>query len=159
MVGSITGTGARVIRQDLESGETQALLWSPNHSSMLEILAPGRLVFDARSTRENLQELSVPAGAAHWLTRGNSSDRQPAYSPDGDWVVFSSNGSGNLDLWAVSTRSRGVRRLTDDQAEDWDPAYTPDGQHLLWSSNRSGHFEVWMAAPDGSGRARSRRTA
>jgi Tol biopolymer transport system component len=72
------------------------------------------------------------------------------YSPDGAWIVFSSNQSGNLDLWAVSPASGAIRRLTDHPAEDWDPAFTPDGQ-LLWSSNRTGNFEVWRAAADGSG--------
>jgi Tol biopolymer transport system component len=78
------------------------------------------------------------------------------YSPDGQWVVFSSNrsGTGNLDLWAVSRASGAVRRLTDDPGIEWDPAFTADGRHLLWSSNRGGHFECWIADADG---ARSRR--
>jgi TolB protein len=65
-------------------------------------------------------------------------------------VIFSSNRSGNLDLWEVSTKTGAVRRITDDPAEDWDPAFTPDGR-IIWSSNRSGNFEIWMAEPDGSG--------
>jgi len=66
-------------------------------------------------------------------------------------VAFSSNRSGNLDLWAVSTTDGTVRHLTDDEAEDWDPGFTPDGRQLLWSSNRTGHFEIWIAQADGSG--------
>jgi Tol biopolymer transport system component len=73
------------------------------------------------------------------------------FSPDGEWVTFSSNRSGNLDLWAVSTKSGVVRSITDDLAEDWDPGYTQDGKTLLWSSNRTGVFEIWASNPDGTG--------
>jgi Tol biopolymer transport system component len=77
-------------------------------------------------------------------------DRQPYYSPDGQWIVFTSNRSGNLDIWKLSTKDGTVQRLTDDPADDWDPGFTPDGK-LLWTSHRSGNFEIWMAEPDGSG--------
>ncbi len=85
-----------------------------------------------------------------WLTDGSANDRQPTYSPDGEWIAFSSERAGSLDLWKVSRTTGELRRLTDDSAEDWDPAWTPDGRYLLWSSDRSGHFEIWRAEPDGS---------
>ncbi|MBI2839089.1 MAG: PD40 domain-containing protein [Acidobacteria bacterium] len=154
IVASITGAGARVIRQNPRTGAWRSILWSPNHSDILDIIAPGRILFDMRSSRENLQQLTLLRGAPQpvmrWLTRGNSSDRQPVYSSDGEWIVFSSNGSGNLDLWSISTKTGAVRRITDDQAEDWDPAFTRDGKSIIWSSNRGGHFEIWIASPDGS---------
>jgi Tol biopolymer transport system component len=88
------------------------------------------------------------------LTSGNSQDRQPAYSPDGEQLIFSSDRSGNLDLWDISTKTGAVRRITDDPADDWDPAFTPDGKQIVWSSNRTGHFEIWIANADGSGARR-----
>jgi len=72
---------------------------------VLDELPDGRLVMDSNSGRENLKELALGgAGTArdlYWLTRGNSTDRQPCYSLDGEWVVFSSNRGGNLDLWEI----------------------------------------------------------
>jgi Tol biopolymer transport system component len=125
------------------------------NADILDILGPGRIVFDARSQRENLQEIRLgegPAAAAEqWLTQGNSADRQPTYSPDSEWILFSSTRSGNLDLWMISTKTGAVRRVTDDGAEDWDPGFTRDGQKILWSSNRSGAFEIWTMERDGSG--------
>jgi Tol biopolymer transport system component len=77
-------------------------------------------------------------------------DGDRIYSPDGRWILFTSDRSGNLDLWMVSTASGELRQITDDAADDWDPAFGPDG-HLYWSSTRSGHFEIWTAESDGSG--------
>jgi Tol biopolymer transport system component len=65
-------------------------------------------------------------------------------------LAFTSNRSGNLEIWAVSTRTGALRRLTDHPADDWDPAFIGGGKKLLWSSNRGGHFEVWIAEADGS---------
>jgi serine/threonine protein kinase len=145
------GSAARIIRQDVRTGAVRSRLWCPNSSMVFGLLAPGRAVFDARSARENLREIPLGGGTARWLTRGNGTDRQPVYTPDGEWVLFSSTRGGNMDIWAVSTKSGALRRLTDDEANDWDPALTADGKRLVWSSDRTGHFEIWMAEADGSG--------
>jgi serine/threonine protein kinase len=146
------GSSARIVRQEVTTGAARTLLWMPNHSLTLDVLGPGRLLLDTRSSRENLRELPLDGDQmrARWLTRGNTTDRQPTYSPDGQWVACSSNRGGNLDLWAVNHASGIVRRLTDDPADDWDPSYSPDGRRLLWGSNRSGPYEIWAANPDGS---------
>ena len=154
---SVTGNGvgtspAMAYRQNLRTGAVVPLFWAPVSPTTLDLLPGGRVVFDGISGRQSLREYSLDRKAPpRWLTKGNISDRQPCFSADGEWVVFSSNRSGNLDLWAVSSRTGVVKSLTDDAAEDWDPGYTPDGKHLLWSSNRSGPFEIWLANPDGSG--------
>jgi eukaryotic-like serine/threonine-protein kinase len=153
VVGQQTGTSARVVLMDLASRRTRPLFSSPVNIVGLDVLGPGRLVLAARSLRQHLREVPLrprDAGGERWLTRGNGADRQPIYSRDGEWIAFSSNRSGNLDIWAVSRRSGAVRRLTDHAAHDSDPHFTPDG-HLLWSSNRSGTFEIWIAEGDGSG--------
>lgn len=142
------GSRVSLYRVPAVGGEPRKLLddarfWSPANTLMLDVLGSGRLVLESRSLRENLREFGLrSAGPGRWLSRGNSTDRQPDYSPDGEWIVFSSNRAGNLDLWTVSRLSGAVRRLTDDAAQDWDPRFTRDGK-LLWSSNRTGRFEVW----------------
>ncbi len=154
---SVTGNGvgtspAMAYRQNLRTGAVVPLFWAPVAPTTVDLLPGGRVVFDGISGRQSLREYALEGKAPpRWLTKGNISDRQPCFSADGEWVVFSSNRSGNLDLWTVSSRTGVVKSLTDDAAEDWDPSYTPDGKHLLWSSNRSGPFEIWMANPDGSG--------
>ena len=151
IVAWLTGSNAIIVRQEVTTGAARSLLWLSNHSRTLDVLGPGRLLLDTRSSRENLRELPLDApGNVKWLTRGNSTDRQPTYSPDGKWVVFVSNRGGNLDLWSISRLDGTVRRLTDDSADDWDVSYSPDGRRLLWGSNRSGPYEVWVANPDGS---------
>jgi eukaryotic-like serine/threonine-protein kinase len=146
-VEATVGSSAQVIRHDVNTDEMETIGWTSLNGIVLDVLADGQLVLDVRSARDNLRELT--GGDARWITRGNSSDRQPAYSPDGKSVLFSSNRSGNLDLWLTGDDGV-VRRITDDGAEDWDPGFTPDGKKVVWSSGRSGNLEIWIANADGS---------
>jgi len=144
------GASTRVIQLPLRRGAPRTLFWNPSLNGVLDRLGDDRLVLEARSPRTELVELAIGVGQGGGrLTRGNSNDRQPTYSPDGRRIVFSSNRSGNLDIWALELATGSVRRLTDHPGDDWDPAVMPDGR-ILWSSNRSGHFEVWTAEPDGA---------
>jgi Tol biopolymer transport system component/predicted Ser/Thr protein kinase len=160
--GDSSGALARVILKSVRSGRERTLFWASNlfptiggskQYASFDVLGPGRLVFDEMPQRMNLREVTLgsPPRAERILSAGSSRDRQPTVSPDGEWLLFSSNRSGNLDLWTFSLRTGALRQITDDPAQDWDPAFTPDGKHILWSSDRGGNLEVWIANSDGSG--------
>ncbi|HEX6641881.1 MAG TPA: DPP IV N-terminal domain-containing protein, partial [Thermoanaerobaculia bacterium] len=154
-VEATVGSTAHVIRHDVRDDETEIVGWTSHNGLVLDAMKDGTIVVDVRSPRDNLREVNVTSAIAaapqeRWLTRGNSSDRQPAYAPDRKSVLFSSNRSGNLDLWSIATDGGAVRRITDDGAEDWDPGFTPDGKKIVWSSGRSGNLEIWIANADGS---------
>ena len=161
-LGDGTGSPGRFFLLDLARASERTLLFTSglfplagtdSRSGTCDAIGPGQLVLDQIEWRMNLSDVALAPGPQlpRSLTSGNSRDRQPAYSSDGSRVVFSSNRSGNMDLWVLETRMGALRQLTDDPAQDWDPGFTPDGQHVLWSSDRSGHLEVWMAGADGSG--------
>ena len=152
-VGAVSTSSSRLVWQKVPEGGARVLLWLPGGSSSVDSLGRGRLVLDLISSRENLREM-IPgkkgSEGEKWLSHGSSIDRQPVFSPDGKWVAFTSNRSGNYDIWAISTSDGVVRRLTDDPGDDWDPGFTPDGK-LLWTSHRTGNFEIWIGEADGSG--------
>ena len=145
------GSAGHVLLQDIRSGRVHTLFTVQAAASRIEIAGPGRVIFDSLSQRNNLKVFSpgAPSGG-RWLTRGNSIDRQPYFSPDGGSVIFSSSRGGDVGVWEVSLRTGALRRLTEHPALDWDPFITSDSQHLVWSSNRSGNLEIWIAERDGS---------
>jgi len=117
---------------------------------VFSILGPNRLVFEALEQSQELREVDLVSGATRQLTRTLALDRQPAYSPDGRLVVFSSTRTGNLDLWLLDRDAGTLRQLTDDASQDWDPAFSADGRQVLFSSSRGGHLEIWSIDLDGS---------
>ncbi len=147
------GAPGRLFRCDVRSGKFTPLGWLENFPSTVDLLPDGRLVLSSTLVRQNLHEVSSTArdlSGGRRLTSGMALDRQPVYSPDGKWVMFSSNRGGTLDLWEVSVETGEMHRVTDDPEDDWDPEYGPDGQSILWCSDRSGAFEIWTARRDGT---------
>ena len=161
--GDRTGLPGRVVRQDIESGQFTTLFWAagmfPQRNGTagfgaIERIGTDRLAVGIARVGTLLREMSLPEGGeatnGRALTLGDGQDRQPVYSPDGRHVLFSSNRSGNLDLWRLDRGTLELTQITDDVAQDWDPAYSPDGQSILWSSDRSGVLQVWLSDAQGN---------
>ena len=127
----LSGRGGEGKLRRIEIGGASATLISLQEPAFaIDIAGPGRIVLDAGSPTQNLVLTSMapgPKDAPVTLTRGESVDRQPVFSPDGARVAFSSDREGNVDIWEIDLRSGGLRRLTTDKADDWDPGYSPDG--------------------------------
>src|SRR5690606_19395215 len=70
------------------------------------------------------------------LTSGISDNREPHWSPDGSSVIFSSDRSGNYDIWKLDLNSRDLRQLTTDPANDSNPAFSSSGDKIAFVSQR-----------------------
>ena len=71
-----------------------------------------------------------------------------AWTPDGR-VVFSSNASGNLDLWMMDADGSNRKQLKTAPQTDTSPEVTRDGRTVVFVSNRSGNPNLWRADIDG----------
>ncbi len=65
---------------------------------------------------------------------------QPAISPDGSLIAFSSDrsGGGNLDIWLKHMGGGEPIRLTRNPADDSQPSFSPDGSRIVFRSEREG---------------------
>ncbi|MBI3304368.1 MAG: PD40 domain-containing protein [Deltaproteobacteria bacterium] len=71
-------------------------------------------------------------------------DYNAAFSPDGQWIVFTSHRAGGADLYRIHPDGSGLQRLTDHPAFDDAAAFSPDGKRLAFVSSRSGQADIWM---------------
>jgi dipeptidyl aminopeptidase/acylaminoacyl peptidase len=107
-----------------------------------------RMVF--ASTRHSfLPDLyikNVGGVAVTQLTSDPASDIQPAVSPDGTQVAFTSNRSGNWDIWLISIDGGSPIQVTRDRADDVHPTWSPDGRKLAFSSLpvSGGQWALWI---------------
>ena len=87
------------------------------------------------------------------LTADPASDIHPAFSPDGQRVAFSSNRSGNWDIWIIGTDGRQPVQVTQGPADEVHPSWSPDGQRLVFCSlpPGGGQWELWVARAEAEG--------
>ena len=60
----------------------------------------------------------------------------PRFSPDGNWIAFSSNREGNYDVYVIPATGGKPRQLTFHSADDNVVDWTPDGKNIIFSSAR-----------------------
>ncbi|MFL5295804.1 MAG: hypothetical protein ACJ798_05415 [Phenylobacterium sp.] len=78
------------------------------------------------------------------LLSGSALDYNAALSPDGKWVLFTSDRAGSADVYRARIDGSGLERLTDDPAYDDQAAWSPDGQRIAFVSSRgSGVTDLW----------------
>src|SRR5262249_5033467 len=74
----------------------------------------------------------------HQVTFEDGSPREPSWSPDGRHLVFTSDNSGNADLWIQTLNEPRPRQLTTNPAQDTAPDWSPDGRWIAFRSERDG---------------------
>ncbi len=78
-------------------------------------------------------------------------NREPLWSPDGRKIVFTSDRSGNKDIYVMNLDGSGITNLTNHQDDDEGPRWSADGGTVYFISDRKdGHSEIFAMDPDGS---------
>ena len=111
------------------------------------------------------------SGAMKRLTDAKGYDAEGSYSPDGQWIVFTSmrdayNHSLSAaeqkklvedpsyfgEIYIMRADGSGQKRLTSTPGYDGGPFFTPDGKRIVWRRfDESGLIaDVWTMNPDGS---------
>lgn len=67
------------------------------------------------------------------LTRGDKSCNHPAFSPDGQYVLFASERSGKNNVYRIGVRGGEAEQLTDWKGTLANFAMSPDGKFLVFS--------------------------
>jgi tricorn protease len=103
-------------------------------------------------------------GGDIWLTDRNGKNVQritstpavesdPHLSPDGKWIAFSSNRSGNVAVYIVAVEGGTPRRLTWYPEECTVRGWAPDGKNILYATSRNaaptGFNRLWSVSVNG----------
>jgi Tol biopolymer transport system component len=98
--------------------------------------------WSSRGASEYVCDLYVASvddpGSIRRLTDDPSCESNPSWSPDGKEIAFTTNWSGNLDIYVIDACCEAgatnlPQRLTDDLLDDTDPSWSPDGKKIAFT--------------------------
>lgn len=127
-------------------GEGSMPAWSPDEK---------KIVFSrAVSGNKQLFLMNPSTGGELVQITNEGGNFGPAYSPDGRWIVFSSNraGGGGSNIFAVHPDGTGLTKLTETNGAAHRPHWGHDGWiYFDWSPNAdgSGNSDIWRFQPAG----------
>jgi hypothetical protein len=84
------------------------------------------------------------------LTDSEGDDTTPAWSPDGEHIVFVSTRDGNREIYVMDADGRNQVNLTNSLADDWMPSWSPDAAEITFCSTRDGNWEIYVMDSNGS---------
>jgi tricorn protease len=93
-------------------------------------------------------------GDARRLTTGVGIETNAYFSPDGNWIAFSGEYDGNIDVYVIPASGGVPKRLTYHPAADAVSGWTPDGRNVLFASTRhssSNFMRLYTFPVDGTG--------
>jgi dipeptidyl aminopeptidase/acylaminoacyl peptidase len=79
-----------------------------------------------------------------------ASDGDPAWSPRGDAIVFSSGPSGARDIFTVGADGDGLRRLTAQTVDEQAPAWSGRDRIAFVRHTDAGDGDLWTISPTGA---------
>lgn len=90
---------------------------------------PGAWAADGRSillfSAGDIIHYSFESEEVTLLTRNESKEGTPSYSPDGTLILFESDRSGDYDIWIMKADGTEPKNLTNNPAFDWFPQWRP----------------------------------
>ncbi|HTM58220.1 MAG TPA: hypothetical protein VL123_07375 [Candidatus Udaeobacter sp.] len=148
LVDSESGDVKRRFELDCDSAEYPA--WSP--------VADSIVVVGVKNGRSDLYLINARDGAVTRLTDDTWDEKEPAWTPDGRRVTFSSDrlapvvlhprrlerGFGAYALYDLDLATRAITPELDTFGDDHSPAWSPDGRRLAFISDRNGTPNIFL---------------
>ncbi len=133
------------------------------HPHTISLSADGKeLLYSIHTETSNVYRVALQPGRtvslrdAEPVTSGSQLTESFSVSPDGRWLAFDSNRSGNQDIWRVPLDgSAPPEPLSSGPEDEFQAHYSPDGAWVTFHATRSGSVrDLYMVPASGGSRVR-----
>jgi TolB protein len=147
----------QICRSNLQGGDFQRI----SHVRFIEVSPKvnpktGRdvLFISGRSGHEQLWRMNIDGSGAEMLTTGEGDVANPAWSPNGQKIVFAWTRGydiGGFNIFIMDIGSRAILQITrGGTGKNENPWWAPDGLHIVFASTRGRSSQIYSMLSDGS---------
>jgi TolB protein len=103
----------------------------------LIVFSAGLFKDNLSAARRNLFKVQRDGSGITRLTTTDSTDQYPIWSPDGEFIAFSSNRDGDWEIYLFSMEDNNLRQITENESDDGKSGLTwsPDGSRIAFASD------------------------
>lgn len=83
------------------------------------------------------------------ITNHPRKDSSPMISPDGNYIVFTSERVGWWKIWLMDIKKNSFTQLTNESAAEYNPSWSPDGKLITFVSGRGGNSDLYVMKKNG----------
>ncbi len=124
----------------------------------LSMSADGTMLSYAELSHEaNIWSIPIPpdgttlsGSEAEAVTTGGQAIEGISVSPDGQWLAFDSDRSGNQEVYKMRLPAGESVQLTTDPSADFIPSWSPDGEEIAFYSMRDGSRDLFVMSASGT---------
>jgi Tol biopolymer transport system component len=108
-----------------------------------------RLAFSTLRQNADIWRLPVdpatgkPVGEPQEVITTTREDSRGAWSPDGKYIAFNSDRTGEMNIWLFDLESGQSRQLTRGSGGDYQANWSPNGKRITFFSSRAGTADIW----------------
>ena len=112
--------------KDLASGNEERLTFEGKYNTSPAWSKMNRIAFSQMDNgRVDIWTMDPDGGGLRMLTANQGNNEDPCWSPDGRYIIFSSNRTGNYHLYIMNGNGLNQRRIGNMKGEQTAPSWSP----------------------------------
>ncbi|TJY32943.1 TolB family protein [Pontimicrobium aquaticum] len=101
-----------------------------------------------KSNNDNLYVINS-RGQKIAITNHSRKDSSPVISPDGKYIVFTSERVGWWKIWLMTIKDKSFKQLSSSSYAAYSPSWSPDGKLIVYVTTDKGSQEIFTMKPNG----------